>query len=198
MRDYIKKTCRVSIAAFLHPHPDFRDGSSRILTGPPKALDGKHFQACCETTGTFPRRRPNCAKPFLSIITTMKTRFALRSDNALASALVASALPNFRARCRDPAQTLHFCRPSQKQAESTGVYGPQMQYLPKRGVFAKIWIPPKGDFRTTNGFWAGYNAVSPPERGGCGYKKDLHDQDNHNGVITHLEPDIWNVKSSGP
>ena len=22
------------------------------------------------------------------------------------------------------------------------------------------------------------------------YKKDLHDQDNHNGVVTHLEPDI--------
>ena len=22
------------------------------------------------------------------------------------------------------------------------------------------------------------------------YKKDLHDQDNHNGVTTHLEPDI--------
>ena len=22
------------------------------------------------------------------------------------------------------------------------------------------------------------------------YKKDLHDQDNHNGVMTHLEPDI--------
>ena len=22
------------------------------------------------------------------------------------------------------------------------------------------------------------------------YKKDLHDQENHNGVITHLEPDI--------
>ena len=22
------------------------------------------------------------------------------------------------------------------------------------------------------------------------YKKDLHDQDNHNGIITHLEPDI--------
>ena len=30
------------------------------------------------------------------------------------------------------------------------------------------------------------------------YKKELHDPDNHNGVITHLEPDIWNVKSSGP
>ena len=26
-------------------------------------------------------------------------------------------------------------------------------------------------------------------------KKDLHDPDNHNGVITHLEPDICNVKS---
>ena len=30
------------------------------------------------------------------------------------------------------------------------------------------------------------------------YKKHLHDPDNHNAVITHLEPDILNVKSSGP
>ena len=30
------------------------------------------------------------------------------------------------------------------------------------------------------------------------YKKDLHDPDNHNGVITHLEPDILDVKSRGP
>ena len=30
------------------------------------------------------------------------------------------------------------------------------------------------------------------------YKKDLHDQDNHNGMITHLETDILNVKLSGP
>ena len=30
------------------------------------------------------------------------------------------------------------------------------------------------------------------------HKNDLHDPDNHNGVITHLEPDILNVKSSGP
>ena len=30
------------------------------------------------------------------------------------------------------------------------------------------------------------------------YKKDLHDPDNHDGVITHLEPDMLNVKSSGP
>ena len=26
------------------------------------------------------------------------------------------------------------------------------------------------------------------------YKKDLHDQDNHDGVITHLEPDILEYK----
>ena len=30
------------------------------------------------------------------------------------------------------------------------------------------------------------------------YKKDLHDPDNHDGVIIHLEPDIWNEKSSTP
>ena len=29
------------------------------------------------------------------------------------------------------------------------------------------------------------------------YKKDLPDPDNHNGVITHLEPDILEWKSSG-
>ena len=30
------------------------------------------------------------------------------------------------------------------------------------------------------------------------YKKDLHDIDNHDGVITHLSQTSWNVKSSGP
>ena len=30
------------------------------------------------------------------------------------------------------------------------------------------------------------------------YKKDLHDTDNHDGVITDLEPTSLNVKSSGP
>ena len=28
------------------------------------------------------------------------------------------------------------------------------------------------------------------------YKKDLNDLDNHEGVITHLEPDILELKSS--
>ena len=26
------------------------------------------------------------------------------------------------------------------------------------------------------------------------YRKGLNDPDNHDGVITHLEPDIWSVK----
>ena len=30
------------------------------------------------------------------------------------------------------------------------------------------------------------------------YKKDLHDPDNYDGVITYLESDILDVKSSGP
>ena len=30
------------------------------------------------------------------------------------------------------------------------------------------------------------------------YKKDLYDPDNHDGVITHLEPDTLDVNSSGP
>ena len=29
------------------------------------------------------------------------------------------------------------------------------------------------------------------------YKKDLHDPDNHNGVITHLEPDILECEVKG-
>ena len=30
------------------------------------------------------------------------------------------------------------------------------------------------------------------------YKKDLHDRDNHDGVITHLEPDILQCEVNGP
>ena len=30
------------------------------------------------------------------------------------------------------------------------------------------------------------------------YKNNLHDEGNHDGVIIHLEPDILDVKSSGP
>ena len=30
------------------------------------------------------------------------------------------------------------------------------------------------------------------------YKKALHDSDNHDDVITHLELDIWSARSSEP
>ena len=30
------------------------------------------------------------------------------------------------------------------------------------------------------------------------YKKYYHDPDNRNGMITHIEPNIWNAKSSEP
>ena len=30
------------------------------------------------------------------------------------------------------------------------------------------------------------------------YKKDIHDPDDHDGVITHLSQTSWNAKSSGP
>ena len=30
------------------------------------------------------------------------------------------------------------------------------------------------------------------------HKKDLHNSDNHDGVITHLSQTSWNAKSSGP
>ena len=30
------------------------------------------------------------------------------------------------------------------------------------------------------------------------YKKELHNPENHDVVITDLEPDSWNVKSSAP
>ena len=30
------------------------------------------------------------------------------------------------------------------------------------------------------------------------YKKELHDPDNHNGVVTHLEQYTWNRKTSDP
>ena len=29
------------------------------------------------------------------------------------------------------------------------------------------------------------------------YKKDLHNADNHDGVITNLDQTFWNAKSSG-
>ena len=30
------------------------------------------------------------------------------------------------------------------------------------------------------------------------YEKDLHDPNNHDGVITHLEQTSWSAKANGP
>ena len=48
------------------------------------------------------------------------------------------------------------------------------------------------DLRETGGVkkrWQEYTEV---------YRRDLNDPDNHDGVSTHLEPDILSAKSSGP
>ena len=64
----------------------------------------------------------------------------------------------------------------------------------------------KGTFHAKMGSIKGRNGMDLRETGDIKkrwqeyteelYKKDLHDQDNHDGVITHLEPDIleWEVK----
>jgi hypothetical protein len=63
-----------------------------------------------------------------------------------------------------------------------------------RELFMQIWAQKRNGMDLTEAEdikkrWQQYTEL---------YKKDLHDPDNHDGVITHLEPDIWNVKSSGP
>ena len=66
----------------------------------------------------------------------------------------------------------------------------------------------KGIFHAKMGTIKDRNGVDPPEAEDIKkrwqeyteelYKKDLHDPDNHDGLLTHLEPESWNVKSSGP
>ena len=66
----------------------------------------------------------------------------------------------------------------------------------------------KGTFHAKMGSIKGRNGMDPTEAEDIKkrwqeyteelYKKGLHDPDNHDDVITNPEPDIWNVKSSGP
>ena len=68
-----------------------------------------------------------------------------------------------------------------------------------RDLFKKI-RDAKGTFRAKMGLIKDRNCMDPTEAEDIKkrwqeyteelYKKDLHDQDNHDGVITHLEPDI--------
>ena len=74
-----------------------------------------------------------------------------------------------------------------------------------RDLFKKI-LDTKGTFHATMGSIKDRNGMDLTEAEDIKkrwqvytelYKKDLQDPDNHNGVITHLEPDIWNVRSNG-
>ena len=68
-----------------------------------------------------------------------------------------------------------------------------------RDLFKKI-RDNKGTFHAQIGTIKNRNGMDPTEAEevkkrwqeytGELYKKDLHDLDNHNGVITHIEPDI--------
>ena len=68
-----------------------------------------------------------------------------------------------------------------------------------RDLFKKI-RDTKGTFHAKLGSIKGRNGINLTEADGVKtrwqdyteelYKKDLHDPDNHDGVITHLEPDI--------
>ena len=67
-----------------------------------------------------------------------------------------------------------------------------------RDLFKKI-RDTKGTFHAKIGLIKDRNGMDLTEAGDIKkrcqeytelYKKDLHDPDNHNGVITHLEPDI--------
>ena len=71
-----------------------------------------------------------------------------------------------------------------------------------RVLFMKIWDI-KGTFDTKKGTIKDRNGMDLTEAEDIKrwqeyteklYKKDLHDPDNHDGVITHLEPDILECK----
>ena len=76
-----------------------------------------------------------------------------------------------------------------------------------RGLFQKIWDT-KENFYTKRGTIKDRNDKGLTEAEDIKkrwqeyreelYKKDLNDPDDHNDVITHLQPDILSVKSSGP
>ena len=75
-----------------------------------------------------------------------------------------------------------------------------------RDLFKKI-RDTKGTFHAKMGFIKDRNGMDLTEAENINkrwqeytkelYKKDLHEPDNHDGVIIHLEPDIQNEKSSG-
>ena len=75
-----------------------------------------------------------------------------------------------------------------------------------RDLFKKI-RDTKGAFHAKMGTIKDRNGMDPTEAEDVKkrwqeytelYKKDLHNPDNHDGVITHLEPDILECEVNGP
>ena len=76
-----------------------------------------------------------------------------------------------------------------------------------RDLFKKIGDT-KGNFHAKMGTIKDRNGMDPTEAKDIKnrwqeyteelHKKDLHDPDNHDGVITHLEPDTLDSEVSGP
>ena len=76
-----------------------------------------------------------------------------------------------------------------------------------RGLFNKIGDT-NGNFHAKMGTIKDRNGMDPTEAKDIKkrwqeyteelHKKDLHDPDNHDGVITHLEPDTLDCEVSGP
>ena len=75
-----------------------------------------------------------------------------------------------------------------------------------RDLFKKI-RDTKGTFHANTGSIKGRNGIDLTEAENIKkrwqeyrelYKKELYDQDNHDGVITHQSQTSWKVKSCGP
>ena len=90
-----------------------------------------------------------------------------------------------------------------KQGNICKVLGLYSKYWKTRDLFKKI-RDTKGLFPAKTGTIKDRNGIDLTEAEDIKkrrqkyieelYKKDLHDPDNHNGVITHLEPDILECK----
>ena len=70
----------------------------------------------------------------------------------------------------------------------------KVKSLSRVRLFATLWTvayqaPPSMGFSRQE-CWSGLPFPSPEEYTEELYKKDLHDQDNHDGVITDLKPDV--------
>ena len=94
-----------------------------------------------------------------------------------------------------------FLKEQCKEVEENNRMGKTRDLFMKIGNIKGTFSPKMGSVKDRNGMdlteakdikkrWQEYTEEL--------YKKDLHDPDNHNDVITHLEPDILECEVSGP